>query len=220
MDAGQVRMIIPIEKIRIQGAIPMNEKHPFVDAIIRGPAALQDFYANFQPRNLAEMYNLSAENLRGEELPPWEIPWMARDRRLPPPGEAGLDASHGVSFYGPATRKKVEVEYERLTSVLASIQNKGFQPDRYGDIEGYGLVSQSDYRFFVRGGKHRLAALASLGWQGIPVSFRSNWPTSVYSATLDDWPLVSDGIIAPQTALAIFDCYFSRCMRPLGKHFV
>jgi hypothetical protein len=208
MDKQPVRLSVPLQKIRIQGAIPIDANHPFVRAINFGPHELRQFYDTFQPSNLAEMYNLDLEELDGLDLPPWEIPWMERDNRVPPPGEAGLDASHGVSFYGPGTHEKVALEQRRLINVRDAIDKAGFQPDRYGDIEGYGLVSPTDYRFFVRGGKHRLAALASLGQADISVSFRGNWPTAIYSASLDDWPLVANGSIAPKAALAIFNRYF------------
>ncbi len=173
-----------------------------------GPDKLKKFYTDFQPSNLVEMYALNSEGLLGEDLPPWEIPWIARDKRLPPPGELGLDATHGVSYYGPATPEKIALEYKRLINTRSSIQKYGFLPDMHGDIEGYGLVSENDYRFFVRGGKHRLAVLASLGWTKIPVSFRHNWPTSIYSVGINDWPLVKDKKISKELALSIFNIYF------------
>jgi hypothetical protein len=210
MEKQLVRLSIPLEKIRIKGALPFDTQHPFIRAIKSGPDELRQFYDTFQPSNLAEMYGLDLEgqDMEGLDLPQWEMPWTGRDNRVPPPGEAGLDASHGVSFYGPGTDEKVALEYRRLISVRDAIEKNGFQPERYGDIEGYGLVSPTDYRFYVRGGKHRVAALASLGHTEIPVSFRSYWPTAIYSANLNDWPLVANGEIAPQAAEAIFDRYF------------
>lgn len=77
--------------------------HPFLRALDEGASALQAYYAQRQPRSFCEFYGVSPTVAADEQVPCWELPWLHRLRRGPPPGEAGLGAEHGVSYYGPAS---------------------------------------------------------------------------------------------------------------------
>lgn len=199
--------LMPPEMLILQGAHRFTQNHPFVEAIRRGPEALEHFYTEFSPRNLAQMYRVPEKGLTGENLPPWELPWLLRER-VPPGAEAGLGLEHGVSYYGPCTPQKITVEHQRLASVAGRIREEGYLPDKHGHIEGHFLQSGKHYRFFVRGGKHRAAALTYLGYERIPVRVRLTWPRIVLAGTQDDWPLVRSGEVDPQLATQIFDRYF------------
>jgi hypothetical protein len=96
----------------------------------------------------------------------------------------GLGPDHGISLFGPCTDEKVELEEARLTQIVASITARGYLPDRFGDITGYFLVRQDEFRFVVRGGKHRSAALAALGWTHLPVRLKPGWVPAVSLETL------------------------------------
>ena len=200
-----VRLEIPVQKLSMQGAYSYGGWHPFVAALNHGLDQLETFYSRFQPETLKDMYFL--EDLDCDGLPCWELPWVYRERRSPPPGEAGLGASEGVSFYGPATAIKVEVEYKRLTNLLERIKRDGYRPDRYGDIEGHFIRVGSEYRFFVRGGKHRCAALTVSGRDTIPVILKPNWPRIIDADGAEDWPLVRSGSISKKSALAVLERY-------------
>jgi len=202
-----IRFLLPTSMLRMQGAFHFGRGHPFVRALESGPAALISFYESFKPSNLAEMYQTEKKGLRGETLPPWELPWAMRADRTPPPGEAGLSSAHGVSFYGPASCDKVVAEIDRLEAIAASIRSRGYDPDRYGDIEGHFICSRSELCFFVRGGKHRAAVLAFLGHERIPVRIKSTWPRVVDSIAADDWPLVVNGMMDVSLARQILDAY-------------
>lgn len=199
--------LLPPEMLTLQGARRLTNTHPFVAAIADGPGTLARFYAEFSPRNLAEMYRIPCRGLAGEQLAPWEIPWLRRERKAPP-GEDGLGAECGVSYYGPCAPEKIAVEHRRLTSVAFSIAKKGYRPDRHGHIEGHFLQSGPEFRFFVRGGKHRAAALTSLGVDRIPVRVRLTWPRVVMAGTERDWPLVRSGEVSPEFAALVFRRYF------------
>jgi hypothetical protein len=199
--------MLPPEMLLLQGAHKFGPEHHFVAALSRGRSTLEQFYAGFAPKNLAQMYRLAETGLEGEGLEPWEIPWLKR-KREPPLPEAGLGAEHGVSYYGPCTPEKVDSEMNRLTSLVDSINSVGYRPDEHGHIKGQFLRSGNDFRFFVRGGKHRTAALVHLGHKRIPVAIREGWPRVIVQGTEREWPLVREGEVDAGLAAAIFSRYF------------
>jgi len=205
------RFYLPPHRLVMHGAYPYaGGWNPLVAACGGGPQPLAWFYGCHQPANLAEMYRLPLRGEPGEALPPWELPWLAGARRRCPSGEAGLGIEHGVSYYGPATPEKIALECRRLREITGGICAEGFRPDRYGDIEGYFMRSgDDDFRFFVRGGKHRAAALVALsGDAPVPVTFKTGWPRVINRADVAEWPLIHTGQVSVALALAVFDRYF------------
>lgn len=152
------------------------------------------------------MYHLPRVGRAGETLPPWTLPWLAATP--PPAAEHGLGLEHGVSYFGPCTAAKVALEMERLTTTCASINARGYQPD--GEIEGLFLEHEGRLRFFVRGGKHRAAALVSLGFPSLRARLRKGWPPIARSVNVSTWPLVASGRLDANMALAIHERYFDR----------
>lgn len=207
-----VRISVPADMLVMQGAhLFVSPEHPFTWALrASSSTVLEAFYASHQPTTIAEMYGLSAVGLAGEELPPWELPWVFRTERRAPPGEHGLSPSAGVSYFGPVSTEKVELEFRRLQRVYASILSRGLDPRRYGDIQGHFMRRNDEYRFFVRGGKHRCAAAVAAGMSEIPVAFKPHWPRLVDAAAVDAWPLVRDGAMDRRLAAQIHAAYFSR----------
>ncbi|MEM9205083.1 MAG: hypothetical protein AAGA88_02045 [Pseudomonadota bacterium] len=205
----ELRLNVPVKLLVMQGGFDYGDEHPFVAALSKGRPALEAFYKSCQPLTIAEYYGFVGDRRLGHDLPPWELPWYARSKRLPPPGESGLGPEHGVSFYGPATPQKIDLEMMRLQGAAASIEKRGFKPDQYDDIRGYVLGSGSKARFFVRGGKHRAAVLYHLGYTHIPVAFRQNFPRLVSLDQAGEWPLVSSKQMDESLARDIFGRYFS-----------
>ena len=199
--------LLPPHMLVLQGGRPYTGDHPFIQALSQGPGALERFYGSFAPATLAAMYRIAPSGLAGEGLPPWELPWLARTRR-PPRGEAGLGPEHGASFYGPCTPAKVALEHSRLTSLARDISEKGYLPDKYEHIEGHFFRRGQEFRFFVRGGKHRAAVLAFLGHELIPVRVRPSWPRAIEAGQEQDWPLVASGEVDAKLARGIFERYF------------
>lgn len=197
---------MPTSLLVMQGAFGFNEQHPFVMAITRGRDALAAFYDQFQPNNLAQMYQLPAGR-PGTDLPPWELPWLLRNRR-PPGGEKGLGLEHGVSFYGPCTDLKIDLEVKRLSRLVKSIETRGYRPGESRHIEGHFLQSGAELKFFVRGGKHRAAALAALGFDHVPVRMRDTWPRLISRDHVANWPLVQSRVMSPAVAGGVFDRFF------------
>jgi hypothetical protein len=207
IEKQPLRLLLPVGMLRMQGAFAYDQEHPFVQALSDGPERLADFYTRFRPANLRDMYKLPSGTRAGETLPPWELPWVMRLARIAPYGERGLSPEDGVSFYGPTTGKKIEMEYHRLRQTAASIRSHGYQPDRYRDIEGHLMTDGRETCFFVRGGKHRAAVLAWMGVESVPVQFRRTWPLVVDSRTCEHWPLVADGVVDAGFAREILTVY-------------
>ncbi len=207
IDRMPVRLVLPADMLRMQGAFVYDATHPFVQALHGGPACLESFYQRFAPATIAQMYGIPETGSVGEALPPWELPWVMRSQRKPPEGERGLDREHGVSFYGPVSPRKVAFEYHRICQVAAAIRKKGYRPDRYGDIEGYFMTDGKDLCIFVKGGKHRAAALAGLGNTRIPVMLRQRGPLVVDARTAEQWPLVASGMMDIELARKILGVY-------------
>lgn len=207
IEKRPLRLLLPAGMLRMQGGFAYEHDHPFVKALSEGAPVLSRFYASFSPENLAGMYRIPAAGRTGEALPPWELPWVMRRRRTAPGGERGLPPEHGVSFYGPASREKVAMEYRRLCKTTERIRRRGYLPDRYGDIEGHLLTDGKDACFFVRGGKHRAAVLVHLGYERLPVLIRRTWPPVVDSRTANFWPLVEAGEMDIGLARDILDVY-------------
>lgn len=200
-------MLVRPDMLRMQGAFTYGPEHPFVDALQNGQDALMQFYKDHRPANIAEYYGIVDVGQPGANLPAWEMPWYKRQKRTPPPGELGLGADQGLSFYGPVTPTKLTLEMKRLEMVSASIKKHGYDPDAMGDIEGYVMRSGDKACFFVRGGKHRTAALTHLGYDYIPVVFRRTFPRIVDENHAAFWPLVLDGSIGVGLAQEILRAY-------------
>jgi hypothetical protein len=94
-----------------------------------------------------------------------------------------------------------------VTETFASIKAHGYLPDRFGDITGYFLLDGGQFRFVVRGGKHRAAALAAMGRTHLPVRLKPGWVPVVSLDTLAEWPLVQTGSIAAPAARCVFEGY-------------
>lgn len=204
----ELRMLVPSDLVVTLGAFPVaGGWHPFDATLRNGPQTLAEFYSAFCPRNLTDMYFLQEQGQQGEDLPPYEVPWVANSGNAPVP-EKGLSLDHGVQWYGPASPEKVLVEYRRLEWLRQSIAQSGYRPDVFGDIVGYFFKYGDEFRFFAAGAKHRAAVLGHLGFKHIPVTFRRGWPRLIDFADAADWPGVKEGKISRKLAEAVFKSYF------------
>jgi hypothetical protein len=204
-------LYIKPSRLKMHGGLSYDLSHPFLQAMRDGKSALMQFYQNFQPKNLAEMYSLVKISLSGEDLPPWVLPWMPEKINYAPTEEEGLSLSHGVSFYGPASLEKMDLEYTRLKSIEKSINEKGYDTKIGGHISGWFMQSGDDFVFFVRGGKHRAAVLTYLNPEGlIPVILRQDFPKAFFGEQSPSWDQVKNGSIDEKVAKNIFNCYFKK----------
>ena len=186
--------------------------HPFV-ALAHELAARPDlryedsvlarFYQRFQPRNQVEFFfpqavadehrdsalaRLPLDAARLPVLPWYSAVWTGK-------GEHGLGPEHGHQSFGPVTVEKGRLEFRRVRSTFLSIREHGYRPElASGEIIGNFILKGDDYRFLVRGGHHRLAAMAALGWNNVRVAFYKQTARSVNIEAAGLWPLVRAGI--------------------------
>ena len=207
-DKAPLRLEVPTQLLRSQGAFAYGPDHPFVRALTDGKPALEGFYAGFQPATLGAVHGTASD------LEPWRLPWRLQDRPKAPPGEWGLPAEEGLAFWGPCSERKIALEMRRLTEARDGIAAKGFAPETYGEIEGHVLTDGTRAVFFVMGGKHRAAVLAARGDSHIRVAFRAERLALVDTARVSHWPMVAAGEIGAEEALSIAEDY----LRGRGMH--
>ena len=216
----ELRLVIPIEILRMHGAFSYSGGiHPFIEALKRGAGALTEFYNAHTPSDIVAGHFIDGEP---QDAGPGAVPWTASaDLSIRnSTSEKGLDSRHGSALHGPCTKEKVALEMRRLRSVFQSIKRIGWRPDQYGHIRGIFLRNRDSYRFYIRTGKHRAAALAAAGFEQIQVTFSPNYPRVVDIRDSHAWPLVRRGQITEDIARAVFQCYFdhdgSQQYRKLG----
>ena len=202
-------------------------RHPFVATLraYRGDrdltyeqSPLKAFYDSFQPASMLDLLYPSdtAERYRTSALAGYAtgvhqpfLPWDARVVRAG--SEKGLDAEHGHQGFGPVSEAKGKLEFERLCRTYDSIEQQGYRPSRgpNGEIRGYFVSDGARHRFIVRIGQHRTAALAALGHERLRVGFLPNFTRAIDVGSIDQWPLVREGVYSRGLARELVELYLS-----------
>ena len=205
---GEPVFAVPMDRVRYpDGRRYTIGEHHFMQYYAEGLAALQDYYANHVPRSIFETYFL--ETPVGDVPSPNNTPWLDYARERVHRGEGGLGPEHGLQNFGPVSDEKVRFEARRLDAIHASIAQNGFRPALGGYVQGYFMIAASgDWVFTVRGGFHRTAAMAYLGFETLPAQFFPRLPRLVEEADVASWPLVADGRLSEAGARAIFGQFF------------
>lgn len=182
-------------------------------------SVLATFYQRFQPRNQVEFFfprsvasaQAGAALARAPmghgyaPLVPWQLELESGSDR----GEHGLGPEHGHQSFGPVSSEKGRSEFERLRSTYVSIRDHGYRPERAkGDIAGLFVLRGADYRFVIRSGHHRMAALAALGAATVRVGFFHRDPRAVNAEAIPAWPLVREGVFDEELAVRFVDQLF------------
>lgn len=213
--------------------------NPFIDTLRLHAAGQSDrftgspleaYYQSWQPRSAAEVLGLD-ESAGGPLAcaPPlgFTFPWSAlgideslahwesiieADNR-----EHGLKstASLGWKAWGPVDASVGEMEFRRLLAVYDSIAANGYKRNASwgGDVGGLALVNEaSDFRVLVSAGHHRVAAVAALDYQTVPIRFVN---ALIRRSEISYWPGVRSGLFSRTQAEAVFDRIFEGC-QPSG----
>lgn len=217
----------------LDGTFPMtpDSVHPFVmtakqyliDRTLRySQSHLGVFYATVQPGSVAELMGLPIENvqapLRRMDAIEGDFPWRCspgprvkaeRLRRMhDDAAEHGRRVGTIVGWhgFGPVPRDQGQFEFQRLTSVVSSILERGYHPDSRRDhLTGVLMIRGKDFRLLIRAGQHRAAALVALGHETFPIIIS---PKVVERGLVEQWPGVASGAFSRDQALAVFDRVF------------
>jgi hypothetical protein len=105
--------------------------------------------------------------------------------------------------------EKGELEFRTLVQLTESIRKKGYLrsdgPD--GDILGTPLIDPvKGVRFLVWTGKHRIAVLAALGFEYVPL--RISFVRAPRLTEAAYWPHVRNGLFTREQATTLFDRIF------------
>jgi hypothetical protein len=160
----------------------------------------------FRARSLAEaLFSDEDESLRPlTQIHPLDkfVPW---DRSAP--GHLVTDDPN----YGPDLQGRIDVETERIVRLMDSLASVGYRPEHFhkGFVRGYFLLRDDDHRFYVKGGRHRVAAMAALGFGGVRVRLSSHTAPFVDVADVERWPHVRSGFVSRDLALRVMHSFFA-----------
>ena len=227
-ERGDIAFDVPLDKCQslLHLSYHLKGNHPFVETLLQyrvnpelryETSPLKTFYTTFQPSTVLEAFVDPSEHKPFKASPLNELtidtyhpffPWDAQKRLAR--GEKGLDVSHGHQTFGPVSRVKGEMEFRRLVNVYESIKAKGYipQPNNDGDIRGFLLRTDDDYRFVVRQGLHRTPALSVLGYASIRARFFKGLPRAIFLRDSANWPQVKSGLMSRELAEHIFMQFF------------
>lgn len=203
--------LCPIDKIvTVNGFSFLHAKswHPFVETLqefiasgqglnYRG-SVLEKFYRRWQPKNALEALIGATGPALLSRYPAYAIhsPWLDID---PQEHEAVMEPTTqdesrlhngpqlGHGLHGPVTARQGQLEYQRLIQTFHSIQHHGYDRRIPGhDMNVVALEHKGRYRFCIGHGRHRVPALAVLGYQTVPVSITR----VIHSSEIVHWPQV------------------------------
>jgi len=112
--------------------------------------------------------------------------------------------------------RKVRIETERLLSLKESIKKNGFQQQNEDVLGCFVLVNGNKWKWYVQGGQHRAAVLASLGYHEMPVYVRQ----IIRREDVCFWPNVQFGTFTEKQALAVFDRLFDAEPPPVADDWI
>ncbi|NBG89526.1 hypothetical protein [Isachenkonia alkalipeptolytica] len=203
-----------------------EEWHPFTKAVqeiikrenvIYKDSILKKFYDSYQPASLYELFfskmangldSYEVDYLKSISKLSLTLPWFYEKKEIVS-GEKGLCSSHGWQGCGPVSDEKGLLELNRLKVVYNSISKKGYKSKHSDEINGYFLKNEDVYRFIVLGGNHRVPVLSAMGYEYIPVKFRSNYPRVIDIKNVKEWPHVKSGEMSENIAREIFMTFFN-----------
>jgi hypothetical protein len=215
--------LIDMQKVRYFGGLSYSDnQHHFVKYLNRGIKELENYYASHQPRDNFErhfifpyVYGAGSAQYDNPQSADFQailsLPWNACPTEYL--GEEGLNENHGHQGFGPVSQEKLSLESKRLTKTFKSIKKQGYSPVlARGHLRGYLLINDEhpdrEFRFLVTDGQHRVACLAALGWNEVPVKFQEDQPRAFFLSELNLWPQVRNGTYSIEHARGIFMAYF------------
>lgn len=202
---------VPLAKIRsLRGQVFAREQHPYVRYFHYGFDGLRKFFDSDEPETIKQFFFIE-----GRRNPKAKVP-LQMSRIWPWSNIAVRFAAPDPAFWraGPKSDGDLAVEARRLDCILGSVKKHGFIL-KQGELPKYFLLLKDnagkimDFRVIVASGKHRVAALAFLGWELIPMEPVNTYVQGeVRLSEIARWPGVVDGTFSKEEATAIFLGFF------------
>lgn len=233
LSAGRPFLVnIPVNRCRTFG-LALDRDNPLVRTLREygegrctkaQDSCLAEYYRSWQPATVAEALGLSAETLssllrqppdnglllpwspgaslndRSTRLARMEVQELSRELELEP---ALID---GILYYGPVSDAFLELTFQRLVRIYEAIRQQGYLELGSNRVRGRLHLSREEWRVHMISGKHRIAALAALGHDLVPLQIGPGVP--VRRNECRAWPNVANRTFSESEALDVFDRYF------------
>ena len=188
-------------------------KNVYVDALIGermeySNSVLKKYYEEFQPQSLRDVFidgTVAYSTPKSNGLYSYLLPWNIRPKE---------NAGKPLAYSGPMDTDRGMTELLRLYEVFDSIKKNGYCPKmsahlfNSNHVQGYFLRRDSDYRFIVLHGKHRVAAMAALEESHVLATFDLLHPRVIDYIDIENWPQVANGTYDKEFAKMVFDAFF------------
>jgi hypothetical protein len=194
------------------GRNELNPYENYITGLSRGAdigelrMRFSDFLQHYRPVTLGDALGVATRR----PVPLWLLPWKSWRKLFRPGGwqESPVDIPDILTHFSPAgiPLSMLEREYFWLERAWASIESNGYIPERHSYIDVFELRGESDSRFIVVDGNHRLSALAALGHETVVV--RQGYLSCARRRLSRFWPLVLSGHVSVDDACTLFDAYF------------
>lgn len=179
-----------------------------------GDTVLARFSAAFRPQSAAELLFSAPRADVPEASPLWRMstadymyfwPWSEAVRRWP----AHVPEDLRLTNHGPLGDRILQLEVWRLRRLVRSISEEGYTPAGKDSIRGVLLMLGGETRFVITAGFHRVAVLAALGHDVIPVRLASGRQRLMSLDQLPTWPLVREGVFTADLADLLVERLFA-----------
>lgn len=179
-----------------------------------GDTVLARFARAFRPQTAAELLFSSPRADVPQSSPLWQLktseymyfwPWTSGLRRWP----SNVPEDLRLYNHGPLGDRILELEVWRLKRLVRSIGEHGYQPTGNDTIRGVLLMLGDELRFVIAAGFHRVAVLAALGHDEVPVELASGQQRLMSLDQLRTWPLVREGVFSADLADLLVERLFA-----------
>ena len=220
---------VPMKRLRQRYWFSLTEEmNPFVATLARyrdqeyisyAGSSLEDYFRLFSPNDIIEAIGLKpseAPDFAGVDALGYCLPWKngspeskikLRERVIREEAlkfGVKISGEDGWPDFGPVSQRLGQLEMDMLISVYESIKVEGYRrhSGRDGDLRGQIFIdSELNWCVNVWWGNHRLASVAALGYEAIPVRFET---MPIRDSEVSRWPQVMNRNIEREAALRIF----------------
>lgn len=165
---------------------------------------LYKYLSQFKPSSICDLVSCSKDC----SLPLFDYPWGSFSKLK----HAKIKNPKNSRFCGPSSDEFIFEELKRILLLKKELVSDGYKPNKYPNsfISGTWLIDNSLKRkkFVVMQGNHRLAILAHLGINKIPVRSTRLAISSVSKNDISRWPAVVSGKCSEDDAEKIFNFFF------------